>query len=120
MKQTQKSIAMQLINDPRPVDDWAKSIDPLRALLYEHEPDMSRRLEVLLRRIESFAGDLDCVGADDPTAPPLGASAQELLSYLFRVSPEKKREFQKIITRADQLLGRARLLEVTIATSHTS
>ena len=112
IKQTQEPIAVQLIHDSGPVHEWAMRIDRLRALLYERDADMSRRLEVLLRGIQFFAADLDCIGFDDPTAPPSGSSTQEVLSYLFRVSPENGSEFQKIIARADQLLGRARLLEV--------
>jgi hypothetical protein len=115
MKPTQESIAQRLINDSRPVHEWSGSVGRLTALLYEHDPGLSRQLEILLRGIESFAGNLDCVGTDDPTAPAIGAPAREVLSYLFRVSPENLHEFQRIITRADQLLGRARLLEATMA-----
>ena len=110
MKASQESVADYLARDARPVHEWAQRMGRLQVLLYERDAELSRWLELFVRSIESFAANLDCVGTDDPAAPAVGASTQAVLGYLFGRWPERGAEFRKLISHADQLLGRHTLV----------
>jgi hypothetical protein len=84
----------------------------LRAQLYAKDAELSRELDAAIRRLESAAADLDCIGHGDPTTPAVGAPTNEVLAYLFRRSPETAHAFRRLITRADQLLGRRAVLAI--------
>jgi hypothetical protein len=82
----------------------------LRAQLYERAPQLNRDLDVLIQRLESAAADLDWIGHGDPNAPRVGAPTKEVLAYLFKQWPATAHEFRRLITRADQVLGRRAVL----------
>lgn len=109
---TQQSIAERLAGDARPVADWAEGMHRLRARLYPLDADLSRELDDFVRRLESSSADLACIGYDDPAAPHGGAPAKDVLAYLFARWPDWAHEYRRVMTRADQLLGRRQLLEV--------
>ncbi len=112
MKAAQESLADYLAHDMRPVHEWTHSMTRLPARLYERDAQLSRRMERFIRDIDSSAADLDCIGTDDPTAPPLGSSTCAVLAYLFKRWPEQAAEFRRLMSRADQLLGRQTLLQL--------
>ena len=111
-KAAQESIADYLARDIRPVHEWAQSMGRLPPCVYEQDAQLSRRMESFIRDITSSAANLDCIGTDDPTAPPVGSSTRAVLAYMFRRRPERAAEFKKLIARADQLLGRRTLLHL--------
>jgi hypothetical protein len=111
MKHEQHSIAARVASDRRPVHEWAAGLRRLCGRLYEVDPDLCQQVEKLIDRIASSAADLDCLGHGDATAPPVGAPTQDVLRYLFRIWPEVESELRKLITRADQVLGRSYLLK---------
>lgn len=113
MKHTQVTIAEQIASDTRPIEEWVTRLERLAAILYEHDSELSRRAENLVRSLAATAADLDCIGTDDRSAPAVGASARDVLAYVFRRWPEEGVEFKRLISRADQLLGRERLLTVS-------
>jgi hypothetical protein len=67
--------------------------------LYPLDAQLSHRIELFLRDIDSFAANLDCIGTDDPAAPPLGSSTRAVLAYLFGHEPEKAAEFTSELDR---------------------
>jgi hypothetical protein len=112
MKPAQISVAEQIANDFSPVHEWAQRMERLVPRLYEHDLELSRKIEVLIGHIASSAADLDCIGTDDPAAPKVGSPAREVLAYFFRRWPEEGAEFRRLLSRADQLIGRRDLLEI--------
>jgi hypothetical protein len=112
MPHRQASTADVLAADPRPISEWAVAMDGLVPLIYEDDPELSRRLEVVLRRLRSVAANLDCIGTDDAAAPRVGAPARDVLTYWFDRWPEDGAEFHRVIARIDQVVGRRRLLEL--------
>lgn len=113
----QESIADQIARDTRSIPDWAHSMGRLPARLYPHDPVLSRAFEAFLRDVVSSASNLDCIGTDDPVAPPVGSPTCAVLAYLFRRWPDQGAEFRKLISQADQLLGRHELLQIVTATN---
>jgi hypothetical protein len=110
VRQPQEPVAERLWKDERPVHQWAESMRRLRAQLYAKDAELSRELDVAIQRLEFAAADLACIGHGDPTTPAAGAPAKEVLSYLFKRWPERAHEFRRLITRADQVLGRRAVL----------
>jgi hypothetical protein len=102
----QESILEELLRDDRPVDEWIRNATTLVGRVYEHDAALARQLEVLLQQLDSTASNLDCIGTDDPTAPPNGASTREVLPYLFRRYDELHRDYRRIFARVDQIVGR--------------
>lgn len=117
MKHTETTIADQIAHDTRPIPEWVECMSRLPADLYERDPELSRRAEKLIRRLASTAANLDCIGTDDPSAPQVGSAAHLVLAYIFRRWPKDYAEYRKVISRADQLLGRRRLTHVTLPPS---
>lgn len=99
-----------LAHDRRPVSEWAASLSALSPLLYPHDAKVSADLANAIRRIVSDAANLDCIRTDDRTAPPIGAPAEDVLEYLFRRWPETRHELNRLLTQADQRLGRREVL----------
>jgi hypothetical protein len=120
MKPLQESLASRIARDNRPLHEWADDIGRLRAHLYEKDSELSRRLEKFLVNMVFAAADLDCIGTNDPTAPAVGAPTEDVLAYFFRLWPKDGSEFRRLIARADQLLGRRRVLEVLGMTEGSS
>ena len=82
--------------------------------VYARDADLARDFERAVERLVSMAANLDCIGTDDPTAPPLGAPARDVLSYFLR-DAETRAHLNRLVTRVDQLAGRRRVLAITNA-----
>src|ERR1044071_6004514 len=97
MRDPQQPIADRFVGDLRPVHEWAETMTRLAPLLYERDPELSRDVEAVFRRLAWLAADFDCIGTDDPAAPPVGAPARAVLAYLFRRWPERAAEYRRVI-----------------------
>ena len=107
----QQSLFELITTDNRPIDAWLASMERLIPVLYPHDQALSRELELAVRRLRGNASDLDCARTDDPSAPQDGAPAAEFLAWFFANQPESGSAFRRLLTRADQLLGRPLLLK---------
>jgi hypothetical protein len=108
----QHSVVDQLLDDDRPVDVWVDHAMRLVPLVYVRDADLAPRLERLLRSLRGQAADLVCIGTDDPSAPPVGASTRDVLGYFFRERDAFTHEYRHTFARVDQLLGRQTLLAI--------
>jgi hypothetical protein len=107
----QRSIFEILIDDRRPMHEWLAAIERIVPAVYPYDAELSRELEAALGRLSWNAATLDCARVDDPATPDPDATAAELLHWSFDES-SRAAALRRLITRADQLLGRHRLLEI--------
>lgn len=108
--ENQATLIEILADDSRSVQEWADGVRSLARQLYEHDPELTRALEKFAAKVTSIAGDLVCLGTEDPTAPPLGANTREVLALLFRRCPPMRADLNRNLTRAAQCVGRAVVL----------
>ena len=106
----QHSIAEQIVELDLDLHEWTVRVSKLIPAVYPHDAALSVELQRIISDLSTI--DLACIGTDDPTAPPPDASARDILRYQFRRWPEKYAEFSRVIARADQLLGRRRMLAI--------
>ena len=109
----QSSLIELLIDDERPVQDWAEGLLSLPPRIYPRDDQLARDLERAIKHFVFAAADLDCIGTDDPTAPPLGASTRQVLPYLFRRWPDMGADLNRLVSQAAQILGRRAVLSAT-------
>ena len=108
----QVPVVETIFQTEQPVRVWASNATRLVARVYERDPALSRRLELLIRKLTSAAADLDCIGYGDPSAPSVGASTQTVVAYLNSRVPDLKRDLNQVFAQVDQVLGRREFLSI--------
>ncbi len=86
--------------------------DGLRAAataLYPADPELGEVLRREARRLESLRANRACIEVDNPCLPPDDAPAEEFVRWSLVVWQETS-SLAHAVARADQLLGRTRLL----------
>lgn len=106
---SQRLVTEEVAQSNEPVHIWAERASKVVSLVYERDAELSRRLQLVIQYIRSTASDLDCIGADDHSAPRFDAATSEVVPYLLGCFPRLRREFRQVFTRVDQLLGRHEL-----------
>jgi hypothetical protein len=114
--QRQLPVSQAVALDTCPIQDWIGRFMLLVPMLYPADAALAKELGLALQDLSSSAADLDCIGTDDASAPPVDGPADEVLAYFFRRYPET-RALQRLISRADQVLGRQTLMR-TVSCSH--
>jgi hypothetical protein len=111
--------AAMRIPQPRPIDhvlrlplDLDGLCSGLRAAavaLYPDDPDLGEELRVEAKLLEYLLSDRSCIETDHPSLPAADAPASAFVEWLAQVW-QKESSLSHAIARADQLLGRSRLL----------
>lgn len=123
MKAAQRPVFDVLIHDQRPIHLWVQCLLALSHRVYPQDSVLAAQLEAALNEIRSTAANLDCIGTDDPEAPAVGAPAQNVLGYFFSRWPEMRSNLNRLMSRADQILGRQQIVAAfhdSPASSHGS
>jgi hypothetical protein len=81
------------------------------AVLYPIDPASSNHLRDSVARWRLTFGDLACVEYEHGELPP-NPSLREITDLLFTAYPKMAKEIRVVLTKADQVLGRERFLEL--------
>jgi hypothetical protein len=114
MKATQQqnlvdALSVQL---PQP-EQWLGFMERLVPAVYPFDPELSRQFQQVRADIDYFIRDIDCIDFDAHLPKPV--TARVALDYLYADPEDREINLAKILTRADQLLGRRKLLALAAA-----